>query len=104
MFPFGARVMTRNGTLGKVVRQVNYQPPYQYLVAILDGKPRILFDDDLRMAADVEQWPGDGIERRQARRRQRERRSDVHYRTEQLTSDRRLADRRHAGRRFIVEK
>jgi hypothetical protein len=104
MFPFGARVMTRNGTLGKVVRQINFHPPYQYLIEILEGEPRILFDDDLRMATDVEQGPGNAIQRRQDIRRKRERRSDVKNPKEQLTPDRRMTDRRHAERRWIVDK
>ena len=108
MFPFRARVMTRNCTQGNIVRQLANHPPYEYLVFTLDGKLRVLFHDDLRLAADVARWlttgkPWNGVERRKGRRRQGERRRDVQNRPEQLTSDRRVADRRQEDRRWIVE-
>ena len=108
MFPFGARVMTRHGTLGKIVRQLTNQPPYQYLVATLEGRPRILFHADLRLVPGVERWqigdePSKGYERRIGERRRRERRRDEQYRGEKQRSDRRVADRRQAERRWIGE-
>jgi hypothetical protein len=102
MFPLHARVMTRNGTLGKIVRQLSEYSPYEYLVLTSDGTPRILFHDHLRLAADVEQWliagnPWKGVERRAGPRRKR----DKQDRAAQQTSGGRPAERRHAERRWI---
>ena len=106
MFAFGTRVLTRNGTLGKIVRQLTNHPPYQYLVATFDGKPRIIFHTDLRSVAGVERWlitdePWKGFERRHRQRRKRERRRDQQTRAQHPRWDRRVADRRQAERRWI---
>ena len=108
MFPFGARVQTRSGILCIIVRQLNNHLPYQYLVATLDGKQRILFDTDLRLVPGVERWlitdkPGNSFERRKGERRRRERRREEQKGTEKSASDRRLMDRRQAERRWIGE-
>jgi hypothetical protein len=109
MFPFGARVLTRNGMPGKIVRQLTNHPPYQYLVATLAGKPRILFHTDLRLVAGVERWlithePWKDFERRKGERRRRERRRGEQNRADKSRSDRRVFDRRQAERRWIVAK
>jgi hypothetical protein len=107
MFPFGARVITRNGTQGNMVRQLTNHPPHQFLVQTFDCKTLIVFHEDLRLAADIP-WsmisdkPWNGVERRNDQRRQRERRRDGQNGADQLTSDRRVADRRQAERRWIV--
>ena len=107
MIPFGARVMTRSGTQGNMVRQLTDHPPHQFLVQTIDCKSLIVFHEDLRLAADVEQWmvsdkAWNGVERRNDQRRQRERRRDEPNRAVPLTSDMRVADRRQAERRWIV--
>ncbi len=107
MFPFGARVITRNGPQGNMVRQLTNHPPHQFLVQTIDCKTLIVFHEDLRLAADVERSmitdkPWNGVERRNDQRRQRERRRDGQNGADQLTSDRRVADRRQAERRWIV--
>ena len=109
MFPFGASVITRSGRLGRIVRRLTNNAPYQYLAVTPDGKSLVLFQENLRLAADVGLWPGieaawDGVERREGHRRQRERRHDDQHRAEQLTSDRRAAVRRQPERRRIVTK
>ena len=106
MFPYGARVMTRNGMQGTIVRQLAIHPPYEYIVAGFDGKSRILSHGDLRLAADVERWlvtakPWNGVERRKGQQRQRERRRGERNPAEQLIPDRRVAERRQDERRWI---
>ena len=108
MFPFGTRVLTRNGMIGIIVRQLNNHPPYQYLVATMDGKPHTLFDTDLSLVPGAERWrisdkPGKGFERRKGERRKGERRRADSNRALKSRSDRRVAERRQAERRWIGE-
>ena len=109
MFPFGARMLTRTGTKGIVVRLLTEQPPHQYLLVSVDGKSLIVFQEDLRLAT-ADDWRlsieelWNGVERRKVHRRQRERRHAEQNRMAQLTSDRRVADRRQAERRWVVAR
>ena len=108
MFTFGTRVLTRKGMIGIIVRQLNNHPPYQYLVATMDGRPHTLFDSDLSLVAGAERWRitdelGKDFERWKGERRKGERRRAEPNRALKSRSDRRVAECRQAERRWIGE-